>query len=107
MKKVGYYIPTIVFTAFYGLIIIGGGFSIVSPIVYGWIALFIISGILLSKGKVWGGGFGALPGIHLILMGTRDTNQIINEMPLGIVVIAFYLICCGIVYYKKKKKTLL
>lgn len=86
MKKVGYYIPTIVFTAFYGLIIIGGGFSIVSPIVYGWIALFIISGILLSKSKVWGGGFGVLP---------------------GIIVIAFYLICCGIVYYNQKKKPIL
>jgi len=59
MKKIGLFIPAIVFTAFYGLITLGGGFSIVSPIVYGWIALFIISGLLLSKDKVWGSFFAA------------------------------------------------
>ena len=105
MKKIGLFIPAIVFTAFYGLITLGGGFSIVSPIVYGWIALFIISGLLLSKDKVWGSFFGVLPGIHLIFMSTKDTGQIISELPIGIIVAAFYLLCFGFVFYKKKKKS--
>lgn len=103
MKKIMFFIPVIIISAFYGWILIGAGFSI-SPIVYAWIGLFLISGILLSKGLFWGGFFGMLPGIYMMYMSMIDTGQIINiEFPMGIIISVFYLFCCGIVFHKRKK----
>lgn len=103
MKKIVFYLPVILFTSFYGWIMIGTSLSF-SPTVYVWITLFLISGILLSKGKAWGGFLGVLPGIHLMYMSTKYTGQPINiELPLSIIVTTFYLLCCGVVFYKKMK----
>lgn len=67
-----------------------------------WIALFLISGILLSKEKVWGCLFGMIPGIVFVWMSTNDTGQVINiELPLGIIIIGFY-VGCGIGIYRKR-----
>ncbi len=41
--------------------------------------------------------------IHLIYMGTQETGQIINEMPIGIIVFIFYIICGSFIFYKNKK----
>lgn len=104
MKKIVFFIPAIIFAIFYGGIMISISTSVVSPIIYLWIGLFIISGILLLKGLFWGGLPGVLPGIHLIYMSTVDTGQIMNiELPVGIIVATFYLLCCGFVFYQKKK----
>jgi hypothetical protein len=68
------------------------------------VAGFILAGgILLSKGKFWGGFIGLLPGIHFIYMGTQDTGQIVNETPMGIVVLVFYFVCGSFIFYKNKK----
>jgi len=104
MKKIVYYMPAIIFTVFYGSVVVGGGIGIISPIVIVWLVLFLIGGILLSKNVFWGSLFGALPAISLIYMGTKETGQIINEMPIGIIVLIFYIICGGYVFYKSKKK---
>ena len=105
MKKIVFFIPAIVFTAFYGLIIIGTGLP-VSPMVYVWIALFIISGILMVKKLFWGGLLGVFPGCYLIYMSTIDTGQIINiELPLGVIVVAYYLVCCAYIFIQRKKHT--
>lgn len=107
MKKIVFFIPAIIFAVFYGAIIIGSSLSVISPIIYLWIGLFIVSGILLSKGLFWGGLPGLLPGIHLMQMSTKDTGQIIDvELPMGIIVAAFYLLCCVLVFFKKHKKNL-
>lgn len=92
MKKILYYIPFVVFGLFYALILFSGANS-VSPIVWLWLALFFISGILMGKNIAWGAIAGMLPAIHLIYMGTKDTGQIINETPIGIMVFIFYAIC--------------
>ena len=105
MEKFVFYIPAILFTAFTGLIMLSG-LSVIFSIAIPWIALFIISGVLLSKGKFWGGFLGALPGIHMMYMSTKDTGQIINiELPMGIIVATFYILCCSFVFYKKKKSS--
>ncbi len=104
MKKIVYYIPAVVFSVFYGLIIIGGGIGMISPVVAVWLVLFLTSSILLSKKIFWGSFLGALPAIHLIYMGTQETGQIINEMPIGIIVLIFYIICGGFIFYKEKKR---
>lgn len=103
--KIVFYILAILFTAFYALVMLNG-LSIMLSIVITWIALFIISGVLLSKGQFWGGFLGVLPGIHLMYMSTKDTGQVINiELPLGVIVTIFYILCCIFVFYKKKKRS--
>lgn len=104
MKKIVYNMPAIIFTVFYGSVVAGGGIGIISPIVIVWLVLFFIGGILLSKNVFWGSLLGALPAISLIYMGTKETGQIINEMPIGIIILIFYIICGGYVFYKSKKK---
>lgn len=104
MKKMIFYVPAIVFTAFYGWAANSFGIELISPIIFVWLTLFFVSGILLSKGRFLGGCLGMIPGIHLIYMSTKDTGQIINiELPLGIIVLTFYLLCSGFVFYKRKK----
>ena len=104
MRKIIYYIPTIIFLILYSLVVIGGGISIISPAAAVWLILFLTSGILLSKNIFWGSLFGTLPAIHMIYMGTQETGQIINEIPIGIIILAFYIICGGFVFFKNKKK---
>ena len=81
----------------------GTGLS-VSSSVYAWMILFLVSGMLLVKKIFWGGFFGMLPGIHFIYMSTQDTGQILPiELPMGIIVIIFYLLCSGAVFFNIKK----
>lgn len=101
MKKTLYYIPAIIFTLLYGASAISG-IGPISPVVVIWLVLFWASGILLSRNLSWGGLLGILPAIHLIYMGTQDTGQIINEMPIGVSVLIFYIICGGFIFYKGK-----
>jgi hypothetical protein len=104
MRNVLYFIPALVFAAFYGWVLIGTGLS-VSPFVYIWIALFVLSGILMAQGRFWGGVPGVLPGLHMMYMSTVDTGQIINiELPMGIIVAAFYLACAGYLFNKSGKQ---
>lgn len=101
MKKIVFYIPAIIFTAIFGSVaIIFGGIRVISPLVAVWLVLFFISGILLNKNMFLGSILGALPAIHMIYMGTKETGQIINEKPIGIVVLLFYIIC-GYAIYRK------
>ena len=102
MKKIIFYIPAIIFTILYGLLAIGG-IGAISPVVAVWLVLFLTSGILLSKNMLWGGLLGALPAIHLIYMGNQETGQVINEMPIGIIVLIFYIVCSSFICYKSKK----
>ncbi len=104
MGKIVYFTPAILFTVLYAwLASLNAG--PISPMVFVWIGLFATSGILLAKGMFWGGFLGMLPGLYLMYMSTVDTGQVIHiEMPLGIAVVAFYLICGGYVLYRQKKK---
>lgn len=102
MKKIILYIPAIIFSIYFSWVIIYFGISY-SPVIFVWLALFLAGGVLLSKGKCWGGFLGLLPGIHWIYMGTQETGQIVNEMPIGIIVSIFYLICSSYIFYKSKQ----
>lgn len=99
LKKIIFYIPLIIFAFFYGVIaIIASGTGSISPIAIVWLALFFISGLILHKNVYWGSLFGTLPAIHIIYMGTQERGQIINEMPIGIILLIFYIICGYFVY---------
>ena len=100
-KQFLYFLPFIIFIVVYiAAVIMGLGMISVKEVI--WIALFLISGFLLSKEKVWGCLFGMIPGIVFVWMSTKDTGQVINiELPLGIIIIGFY-VGCGIGIYRKR-----
>jgi hypothetical protein len=102
MKKFVFYIPAIIFIVLYGLLAIAN-IGAVSPVVIVWLVLFLMGGILLSKDNFWGSLLGMLPAIHLIYMGTQETRQIINEIPIGIVILIFYIICGYFIHRNNKK----
>jgi hypothetical protein len=97
MKKIVFYIPVILFAV---ILAVMSRMGSISPVAFVWIALFLGCGFLLSKGKFWGGILGILPGIHWIYMGTKHSGQMINELPLGIIILIFYILCSGFVFYK-------
>ena len=100
-KQIAYFLPFILSIIVYlGVTILGLGLISMKEIV--WIALFLISGFLLSKEKVWGCVFGMIPGIVFAWMSTNETGQVINiELPLGLIIIGFY-VGCGIGIYRKQ-----
>ena len=100
-KQIAYFLPFILSIIIYlGATIFGLGLISTKEIV--WIALFLISGFLLSKEKVWGCVFGMIPGIVFAWMSTNETGQVINiELPLGLIIIGFY-VGCGIGIYRKQ-----
>ncbi|MDD4726400.1 MAG: hypothetical protein PHR70_06395 [Tissierellia bacterium] len=101
MRKIVFYVPAIIYAILYGVVAISN-IGTISPYVIVWLALFFISGLILNKNVFWGSLLGALPAIHLTYMGTQQTGQIINEMPIGIVVLIFYIICGCFVYINNK-----
>ena len=100
-KQIAYFLPFILSIIIYlGATILGLGLISMKEIV--WIALFLISGFLLSKEKVWGCVFGMILGIVFAWMSTNETGQVINiELPLGLIIIGFY-VGCGIGIYRKQ-----
>ena len=102
MKKLVYFIPSIVLTI--GIFVLNFILKALSPKWYLWVSLLWLSGILLSKKKVWGSLPGLILSIYLIMLGMQYTGQIIIiEIPLGIT-LAIYHIICSIYVWKSKKK---
>jgi len=100
-KQILYFLPFILSIITYlGATFMGLGMISVKEIV--WIALFLISGFLLSKEKIWGCVFGMIPGIVFAWMSTNETGQVINiELPLGIIIIGFF-VGCGLGIYRRQ-----
>ena len=102
-KQIWYFLPFILSIITYlGATFLGLGMISVKELV--WIALFLTSGFLMSKEKVWGCVFGMIPGIVFVWMSTRETGQVINiELPLGMILVGFY-VGCGIGLYRKLRR---
>ena len=102
-KQILYFLPFILSIIIYlGAAFLGLGLISGKEVV--WLALYLISGFLLSNEKIWGCVFGMIPGIVFVWMSTIYTGQVINiELPLGLVIIGFYL-GCGIGLYRKRYK---
>lgn len=100
MRKILFFIPTIIFTVFYLWISIWTGvasidWSVAIPITIP----FIVAGLLLCKNIFWGGLVGILPAIYLISLGKQSYTGM--ELPIGIIIFAYYIICYFVVYKKK------
>lgn len=100
-KQLLYFLPFILSIIIYlSATVMGLGLISIKEII--WIALFLVSGFLLIKEKIWGCVFGMIPGIVFVWMSTVYTGQVINiELPLGLVIIGFFL-GCGIGIYRKR-----
>ena len=82
MKKYLGYIPLVFFLTFYlfsGLT----GVSMAMGMILIWLACFLIAAVLLHKGILWGGVFGAFPALHMIYRGG-------SEILVGAVLLLFY-----------------
>lgn len=93
MKKYLGYIPAVFFLAFYlfsGLT----GVSMAMGMILIWLACFLIAAVLLHKGILWGGVFGAFPALHMIYRGG-------SEILVGVVLLLFY---AGLSIYLWKKR---
>ena len=100
-KQILYFLPFILSIITY-LVATFLGLGMISIKELVWLALFLISGFLLSEEKVWGCLFGMIPGAVFIWMSTNYTGQVINiELPLGLIIIGFY-IGCGAGIYRKR-----
>lgn len=103
MKKAVYFIPLILLVglvAFLYPIGLYGGW-----VIYTAIALFLLSGVLLTKRKWWGGIFGIPPGIGLICEYFDNIIHHLGNIDLvvGIMLILFYALCSAQVFYSAKK----
>lgn len=105
LKKLPFLLPAIVFTLFYGGLALAG-ITTIHPIVFVWIFLLWLAGILLSKAMFWGGLFGLIPAGYFIYMGTQETGQIISETPIGIIVLLYFAVCTYYVYRMAQKNKL-
>lgn len=102
MKKILYFLPAIVFGLVYLLLIIEGQ----GPILwYGWLflALMIVSGILLAKNKWWAAIMGVCIGIFFIYSGLTNEYMILPEWQVGIALV-LYNIGCGVFAASNKKE---
>ncbi len=103
MKKVLYFIPAIIVVATLMFVAVTDGLSFNADV---WLSLasLIIAGVVLTLNKWWGCLFGAVIGIIIIYSGTQEHGQIINEIPIGVIVCLFYALM-GYVCYKSTKQS--
>ena len=93
MKKYLGYIPAIFFLTFYLLAGLTGA-NMALAMVLIWLACFLLAAVLLHKGIIWGGIFGAFPAVHMIYRGG-------SEVLIGIALLLFYA-GLGIYLWKKR-----
>ncbi|MDO5477577.1 MAG: substrate-binding domain-containing protein [Clostridia bacterium] len=91
MRKYIGYIPAMLFSLYYIIMSMGGSIVLFTPILL-WLLCFWASAFFIHKGFFWGAAFGMMPAIHMIFMGLKESGQVMDiEIPLGIVLILFYL----------------
>lgn len=104
MKKILYFLPFVLWSALYIHIGIVDSFSRLNPIVWVLLSMLLISGILMLNHKWWGCVLGILFGLYFIIMGFMSLGhsaQLMNEMPFGIIMCAYYAYF-GMDLYKNK-----
>lgn len=88
-----YLLPAIMGTAFYVTLGFIGGFGSIHPGAWVGVLALYLGAYLLLRRKAWGCLFGIAVGAVLIRMGSQDSGQVFNEMPIGIFFVIYYLIC--------------
>jgi len=104
MKKLLYFIPTLLIAIFFLflLFILSGHTNLSDAYItaIGILSIFGVSDWLLYQQKWFGFLPAALFGAYIIYYGSQYHGQVFDERPIGAVICLYYLIC-GIVTYKK------
>lgn len=91
MKKFLYIMPAVLVCMLYMLLAaLAGGISGFQPIAFAYICFPLAAGILLRKGKWWGGIFGVAMGALLIYSGLAAETKMIAALVAGIVFAGYY-----------------
>lgn len=93
MKRLIVFLPALLWGILYGLIAMISGFESLKIWVWILVALMFLAGVFLFARKWWGCLLGVIPGVVFVVMGQFETGQLINEMPIGVALIVFYLVC--------------
>ena len=109
MKRLLYFLPSILVLGLLAIILIVLGDPSTDPQDYlfgaGILLVFLISDSLLST-KLW---FGCIPGVilgaYMIYYGSQYHGQVMNERPIGAVILAYYAILGIITFYRRKRAT--
>ena len=109
MKRLLYFFPTILVLGFLAFILLflGGPSADLNEYLIGGgiLFVFLLSDFLLSK-KLWFGGIpGALFGAYVIYYGSQYHGQVLDEQPIGAVILAYYVIFGFVTVYRKKRYT--
>ena len=107
MKRLLYFLPTILVLGFLAFIFFGLGEPSTDPQEYlvgaGILLVFLLSDFLLSK-KLW---FGCIPGVllgaYVIYYGSQYHGQVLDERPIGAVILAYYVILVILTTYRQKR----
>ena len=94
-----YFIPAAIMVICNLIAVEAMGFSAVHPVAWVITVLLGASALLMYQNRWWGCLLGVAVGLVFVYMGTRETGQIINESPIGVLVCGYYLIC-GFISYK-------
>ena len=98
--KIVYFIPTIIFTIFYGwaCYMLEVGFINTDSLFF--LIPFTLAGIVLCRKMFWGSFIGMIPVIYSIF-GSIDGAFLGIEITLSIMVLVFYTLCGYYVYIKR------
>ena len=107
MKRILYFLPSILVLAFLAFILLALGNPSTDSQEYlagaGILLVFLISDFLLFR-KLWLGCIpGALLGAYVIYYGSQYHGQVMDERPVGAIIFAYYAIIGIITFYRKKK----
>ena len=107
MKRLLYFLPTILVLGFltFILLFLGGPSADLNEYLIGSGILFVfaLSDFLLSKKFCLGCIPGALLGAYLIYYGSQYHGQVMDERPIGVVILAYYVILGFVTVYHKKR----
>lgn len=107
MKRLLYFLPTILVLGFLAFILLFLGSPSTDLNEYligcGILFVFALSDFLLSK-KLWLASIpGALFGVYVIYYGSQYHGQVLDERPIGAVILAYYVILGFVTVHRKKR----
>ena len=107
MKRLPYFVPSILVFGFLLIVLLAMPDPSADPQDYiagaGILLVFLISDFLLFR-KLWFGCIpGALLGAYVIYYGSQHHGQVLDERPIGAIILAYYVILGFITVYCQKR----
>ncbi len=107
MKRLLYFLPSILVLGILAFVLLGAPDPSTVPQEYlagaSILLVFLLSDFLLFR-KLW---YGCIPGVilgaYMIYYGSQYHGQVMDERPVGAVILAYYAILGIIIFYRKKK----